>query len=140
MACTVLEAVPFSVGKLQGADLRGLAGLPKSQDAADEPQQDTEAEEPQTPHQIRQQMTLAIERSIAQAAQQAKEAIQQRVQQGLQEARRVLKKASPAIFIDVYSPGRPLLDTHLQAIELLRERKVKVSGHVGQVLKAVREL
>ncbi|MBL0373196.1 methyltransferase domain-containing protein [Rhizobium sp. KVB221] len=43
------------------------------------------------------------------------------VEQGLREARRVLKKGAPAIFIDVYSPGRPLLDTHLQAIELLRD-------------------
>jgi ubiquinone/menaquinone biosynthesis C-methylase UbiE len=43
------------------------------------------------------------------------------VEQGLREARRVLKPGSPAIFIDVYSPGRPLLDTHLQAIELLRD-------------------
>ena len=43
------------------------------------------------------------------------------VEQGLREARRVLRKGSPAVFIDVYSPGRPLLDTHLQAIELLRD-------------------
>jgi len=43
------------------------------------------------------------------------------VEQGLREARRVLKKGSTAVFIDVYSPGRPLLDTHLQAIELLRD-------------------
>jgi ubiquinone/menaquinone biosynthesis C-methylase UbiE len=43
------------------------------------------------------------------------------VQQGLREARRVLKPGSKAIFIDVYSPGKPLLDTHLQAVELLRD-------------------
>lgn len=41
---------------------------------------------------------------------------------GLREARRVLKGGSPAIFIDVVSPAHPMLDTHLQAVELLRDR------------------
>ncbi|GLK43836.1 MULTISPECIES: class I SAM-dependent methyltransferase [Novosphingobium] len=41
---------------------------------------------------------------------------------GLREARRVLKAGAPAIFIDVVSPGHPMLDTHLQAVELLRDR------------------
>ncbi|AXB78615.1 class I SAM-dependent methyltransferase [Novosphingobium sp. P6W] len=41
---------------------------------------------------------------------------------GLREARRVVKKGSPAIFIDVVSPDSPMLDTHLQAVELLRDR------------------
>jgi ubiquinone/menaquinone biosynthesis C-methylase UbiE len=41
---------------------------------------------------------------------------------GLRELRRVAKAGAPAIFIDAYSPGRALLDTHLQAIELLRDR------------------
>lgn len=45
----------------------------------------------------------------------------QDVEAGLREARRVLKAGSPAVFIDCYSPGRPLLDTHLQALELLRD-------------------
>ena len=40
---------------------------------------------------------------------------------GLRQARRVLKKGAPAIFIDACSPGRPLMDTHLQAVELLRD-------------------
>ncbi|MBB3910182.1 class I SAM-dependent methyltransferase [Sphingomonas desiccabilis] len=40
---------------------------------------------------------------------------------GLREARRVLKPGAPAIFIDVISPGYPVFDTHLQAIELLRD-------------------
>lgn len=40
---------------------------------------------------------------------------------GLRQARRVLKPGATAIFIDAYSPGRPLLDTHLQAVELLRD-------------------
>ena len=40
---------------------------------------------------------------------------------GLREARRVLRRGAPAVFIDAYSPGPPLFDTHLQAIELLRD-------------------
>jgi ubiquinone/menaquinone biosynthesis C-methylase UbiE len=40
---------------------------------------------------------------------------------GLREARRVLRTGAPAIFVDVISPGPPLLDTHLQAVELLRD-------------------
>ena len=43
------------------------------------------------------------------------------VEQGLSEARRVLKPDAPAIFVDVYAPARPLLDTHLQCVELLRD-------------------
>jgi ubiquinone/menaquinone biosynthesis C-methylase UbiE len=40
---------------------------------------------------------------------------------GLGEARRVLKADGIAVFIDTASPGPALLDTHLQAIELLRD-------------------
>ena len=40
---------------------------------------------------------------------------------GLREARRVTRRGAPVIFIDAVSPGEPLLDTHLQAIELLRD-------------------
>ncbi|MFT2543165.1 class I SAM-dependent methyltransferase, partial [Escherichia coli] len=40
---------------------------------------------------------------------------------GLRQARRVLKGGAPAIFIDVYSPSAAFLDTHLQAVELLRD-------------------
>lgn len=43
------------------------------------------------------------------------------VEAGLREARRVLKPAGFAIFIDVISPEHPLLDTHLQTLELLRD-------------------
>ncbi|GHH60725.1 class I SAM-dependent methyltransferase [[Pseudomonas] boreopolis] len=43
------------------------------------------------------------------------------VGQALREARRVLKPGGTAAFIDVMAPGAPLLDTHLQAIELLRD-------------------
>jgi SAM-dependent methyltransferase len=40
---------------------------------------------------------------------------------GLREARRVLKGGGRAVFIDACSPGPALLDTHLQAVELLRD-------------------
>jgi len=40
---------------------------------------------------------------------------------GLREARRVLEPRSIAVFIDPVAPGRAPFDTHLQAIELLRD-------------------
>jgi SAM-dependent methyltransferase len=40
---------------------------------------------------------------------------------GLHEARRVLAPFGFAIFMDAVAPADPLLDTHLQAIELLRD-------------------
>lgn len=40
---------------------------------------------------------------------------------GLREARRVLKLGGLAVFIDIVSPPAAALDTHLQAIELLRD-------------------
>ena len=40
---------------------------------------------------------------------------------GVREARRVLEKGAPAVFIDAYVPGDALFDTHVQAIELLRD-------------------
>lgn len=42
-------------------------------------------------------------------------------ERGLAEARRVLKPGGFAVFADSVSPGPPLLDTYLQAIELLRD-------------------
>lgn len=39
----------------------------------------------------------------------------------LREVRRVLKPGGVTAFIDVVAPGMPLLDTHLQAVELLRD-------------------
>ena len=40
---------------------------------------------------------------------------------GLREARRVLKPSGRAVFIDSTAPADRVLDTHLQAIELLRD-------------------
>jgi SAM-dependent methyltransferase len=40
---------------------------------------------------------------------------------GLREARRALKRGGRAMFVDAYAPGQALLDTHLQALELLRD-------------------
>ncbi|MBV8681804.1 MAG: class I SAM-dependent methyltransferase [Caulobacteraceae bacterium] len=40
---------------------------------------------------------------------------------GLAEARRVLRHGAPAVFVDIVSPGSPALDTHLQAVEILRD-------------------
>ena len=40
---------------------------------------------------------------------------------GLREPRRVLRPGATAVFIDAISPGPAALDTHLQAVELLRD-------------------
>lgn len=45
----------------------------------------------------------------------------QDVDAGLREGRRVLKPGAPAVFVDVVAPPAPLLDTHLQGVELLRD-------------------
>ncbi|WP_312936314.1 class I SAM-dependent methyltransferase [Pseudomonas sp.] len=39
----------------------------------------------------------------------------------LREVRRVLKPGGVAAFVDVMSPGSPLLDTYLQSVEVLRD-------------------
>lgn len=41
--------------------------------------------------------------------------------QALREVRRVLKPGGVTAFVDVVAPGLPLLDTHLQTVELLRD-------------------
>ncbi|GGZ04524.1 class I SAM-dependent methyltransferase [Novosphingobium colocasiae] len=40
---------------------------------------------------------------------------------GLREARRVLQRGAPATFVDVVAPGPAPADSHLQAVELLRD-------------------
>jgi ubiquinone/menaquinone biosynthesis C-methylase UbiE len=43
------------------------------------------------------------------------------LRRGLAEMRRVLKPGGRAVFIDIVAPASALLDTHLQALELLRD-------------------
>jgi SAM-dependent methyltransferase len=56
---------------------------------------------------------------------------------GLAEARRVATPGAAAVFIDAVAPGRPLLDTHLQAIELLRDPSHVRDYTVGEWTAAV---
>lgn len=56
---------------------------------------------------------------------------------GLREARRVLAADAPATFIDVVAPGAALLDTHLQAIELLRDTSHLRNRTAGEWLAAL---
>jgi SAM-dependent methyltransferase len=45
----------------------------------------------------------------------------QDMEAGLRQARRVLAAGGRALFIDTIAPPAPVLDTHLQAVELLRD-------------------
>jgi SAM-dependent methyltransferase len=56
---------------------------------------------------------------------------------GLREARRTLKRGGQAAFVDVYAPGQALFDTHLQAIELLRDHSHVRDYSCAQWLDAV---
>ena len=56
---------------------------------------------------------------------------------GLSQAHRVARPGAPAILIDAISPGRPLLDTHLQAIELLRDPSHVRDYTLGEWTQAV---
>jgi SAM-dependent methyltransferase len=58
-------------------------------------------------------------------------------EQGLGEARRVAKAGSPAVFIDAFAPGPAMLDTHLQAVELLRDGSYVRDYSVGEWLTAL---
>ncbi|MEA9726720.1 class I SAM-dependent methyltransferase [Xanthomonas campestris pv. raphani] len=57
--------------------------------------------------------------------------------QALREVRRVLRPGGIAALIDVVAPGLPLLDTHLQAIELLRDTSHVRDYSVAQWLQVV---
>lgn len=56
---------------------------------------------------------------------------------GLREARRVVKPGGFGIFIDVVSPAHPLLDTHLQTLELLRDQSHVRNASAAELLAAL---
>ncbi|WP_107328360.1 class I SAM-dependent methyltransferase [Metapseudomonas otitidis] len=68
------------------------------------------------------------------------------VGQALREVRRVLRPGGAVCFIDVVAPGLPLLDTHLQTVEVLRDTShvrdyspsewARLVGEAGLVLTA----
>ena len=60
------------------------------------------------------------------------------IQAGLAEARRVLAPGGRAIFADSASPGTPLLDTHLQALELLRDPSHVRSYSIAEWMEMLR--
>ncbi|NTZ74765.1 class I SAM-dependent methyltransferase [Pseudomonas protegens] len=57
----------------------------------------------------------------------------------LREVRRVLKPGGLAAFIDVLSPGSPLLDTYLQSVEVLRDTSHVRDYSAGEWLRQVSE-
>ena len=57
----------------------------------------------------------------------------------LREVRRVLKPGGVAAFIDVLSPGSPLLDTYLQTVEVLRDTSHVRDYSAGEWLRLVSE-
>ncbi len=57
----------------------------------------------------------------------------------LREVRRVLKPGGVACFIDVMSPGSPLLDTYLQSVEVLRDTSHVRDYSAGEWLSQVNE-
>ncbi len=64
----------------------------------------------------------------------------QAMEAGLREARRVLRPSGHFVFIDVVAPADPVSDTHLQAVELLRDashvRDYTVTEWVGALSRA----
>ncbi|MBM3106850.1 methyltransferase domain-containing protein [Pseudomonas sp. V1] len=57
----------------------------------------------------------------------------------LREVRRVLKPGGVAAFIDVISPGSPLLDTYLQSVEVLRDTSHVRDYSAAQWLQQISE-
>ena len=61
-------------------------------------------------------------------------------ERGLREARRTLKGGGRAVFVDAYAPGQALFDTHLQAIELLRDHSHCAQLHLRAMARCARAL
>lgn len=59
--------------------------------------------------------------------------------QALREVRRVLKPGGVAAFVDVLSPGSPLLDTYLQTVEVLRDTSHVRDYSAGEWMRQISE-
>ncbi|USW92926.1 class I SAM-dependent methyltransferase [Pseudomonas proteolytica] len=57
----------------------------------------------------------------------------------LREVRRVLKPGGVAAFVDVLSPGSPLLDTYLQTVEVLRDTSHVRDYSAGEWMRQLSE-
>lgn len=63
----------------------------------------------------------------------------QDVGQALREVKRVLKPGGTAVFMDVVSPGQPLLDLYLQTVEVLRDTSHVRNYTPGEWLRLLTE-
>ncbi len=63
----------------------------------------------------------------------------QNMEAGLRQARRVLKAGGRGVFIDTTAPADRVLDSHLQAIELLRDTSHVRNYSVAEWLAALRQ-